>query len=337
MALRSADRPDAINRLIHKASHSLLLHAYIFHDLLKLQQTIESEEFLPYLQQLLQHHSSESIVFELFQVYTKPEEIFQLLQQESDQQTNQLLLMLKLFPDSIPTAEKIYESLLKKSKDLSDSWLISFEQCTHRLLNQTTTPIDVYGLINHLLKSFPIFTANVVKLLKVLVEFFVSQNPIDQKHLGKLFANFLKHPNFLEQLSSDNRSSLMDILSLIVSHYQSTDSTITIECSKHFPMLLSIYHPTLSNNDQHTLECMHAYEKQGFSMKSAFVWGEAALELYSTTMEVKSVLLQASKLEQVMRLLDERMMSKSIAFYPVTRRLRVRFHFKSIRDIFISL
>jgi hypothetical protein len=58
-------------------------------------------------------------------------------------------------------------------------------------------------------------------------------------------------------------------------------------------------------------------------MKSAFVWGEAALKLYSTTTDAKNILLQASKLEQVMRLLDDRMMMKSILFYPVTRRLRV--------------
>ncbi|CAF5180801.1 unnamed protein product [Rotaria magnacalcarata] len=88
-------------------------------------------------------------------------------------------------------------------------------------------------------------------------------------------------------------------------------------------MLLSIYNPTLSKNDQHTLACMYTYEKHGYSMKSAFVWGEAALKLYSTTTDVKSVLSQASKLDQVMNLLDDKMMMKSILSYPVTRRLRV--------------
>jgi hypothetical protein len=158
--------------------------------------------------------------------------------------------------------------------------------------------------------------------LKTLVQFFVSQEIFDQKHLSKLFANFLKHKNFLEQLSSSNRAILVDILSLFVLHYNSTESSIIIDCSKHFPMLLSIYNPTLSKNDQHTLSCMYTYEKQGYSMKSAFVWGEAALKLYSTTTDAKNILLQASKLEQVMSLLDDRMMMKSISFYPVTRRLR---------------
>jgi len=155
--------------------------------------------------------------------------------------------------------------------------------------------------------------------LKSLIQFFVSQEVFDQKYLSKLFANFLKHKNFLEQLSSSNRSILVDILSLFVSHYNSNQSTITIDCSKHFPMLLSIYNPTLSKNNQHTLACMYTYEKQGYSMKSAFIWGETALKLYSTT----NILLQTSKLEQVMSLLNDRMMMKSILFYPVTRRLRV--------------
>jgi hypothetical protein len=151
--------------------------------------------------------------------------------------------------------------------------------------------------------------------LKTLIQFFVSQESFDQKHLSKLFANFLKHKNFLEQLSSSNRSILVDILSLFVSHYNSNQSTITINCSKHFPMLLSIYNPTLSKNDQHTLACMYTYEKQGYSMKSAFIWGEAALKL------------QTSKFDQVMSLLNDRMMMKSILFYPVTRRLRVSLFF----------
>ena len=63
-------------------------------------------------------------------------------------------------------------------------------------------------------------------------------------------------------------------------------------------------------------------------MKSAFILGEAALKLYSTTIDTKNVLLQTSKLEQVMNLLDDKTMMKSILFYPVTRRLRMsRRHF----------
>lgn len=174
-------------------------------------------------------------------------------------------------------------------------------------------------------------TTNSTKLLKTLIQYFVSKESFDQKHLSKLFANYLKHKNLLEQLSSSNRSILVDILSLFVSYYNSIESPISIDCSKHFPMLLSIYNPTLSIHDQHILSCMYNYEKHGYSMKSAFVWGEAALKLYSTTTDAKNILLEVSKLEQVMNLLDDKMMMKSILFYPVTRRLRVSidllFHF----------
>lgn len=88
-------------------------------------------------------------------------------------------------------------------------------------------------------------------------------------------------------------------------------------------MLLAVYHPTLSEHDQHTLACMYHCEKAGHSMHSAFLWREAALEHYSTTTDTKAVLFQTSKLEQVLDLLDERMLSRSILFYLVTRRPRV--------------
>ncbi|CAF2861111.1 unnamed protein product [Rotaria sp. Silwood2] len=87
-------------------------------------------------------------------------------------------------------------------------------------------------------------------------------------------------------------------------------------------MLLSIYNPTLSKNDQHTLTCMYTYKKHGYSMKSAFVWGESALKLYITATDANNILLQASKLEQIINLLDDKMMMRSILFYPVQRRLR---------------
>ncbi|CAF1172950.1 unnamed protein product [Rotaria sordida] len=342
-ALRSDDRIYAIKRLINKSDHSILLLAYVFHDLLNLDESIENEIFIDYLQKLIDNYSSESITFDLLHIYCQKnlnqhEKILKLLQNDDNQQglpikqTNQLLLILKLFPESILIAETTYRTLVKKAvlffessnenNQNIDEWLISFEQCANRLLTETTYQIDLYDLINHLLKYFTTFTTNSINLLKTLIEFFVSRQSFDQKHLSKLFANFLKHKNFLEQLSSFNRSLLVDILSLFVSHYDFNQSSITIDCSKHFPMLLSIYNPTLSNNDQHTLACMYTYEKYGCSMKSAFIWGEAALKLYSTTIDTKNILLQTSKLEQIMNLLDDKMMIKSILFYPVKRRLR---------------
>ena len=79
-----------------------------------------------------------------------------------------------------------------------DEWLLSFEQCTTHLLTRTKSSIDLYELTNHLLKYFPIFTTNAIHLLRTLIQFFVSQEAFDQKHLSKLFANFLKHKNFLD-------------------------------------------------------------------------------------------------------------------------------------------
>ncbi len=125
-ALRSNDRNDAINRLLNKSNHSLLLLAYIFYDLLTLEETVENKVFLDYLQKLIDSYSSESIVFDLLRIYCQQypdehEKISKLLQIENNQenlpikQTNQLLLILKLFPDSMTIAETIFKSLIKKS------------------------------------------------------------------------------------------------------------------------------------------------------------------------------------------------------------------------------
>ena len=92
-------------------------------------------------------------------------------------------------------------------------------------------------------------------------------------------------------------------------------------------MLLAIYRPTLSLDDQHTLSCMHQYEKSGYSMVSSFVWGEAALKNLADKNQIKTNLFEISKLDQILNSIDDRMMSKSILFYPVTRRLRVRLFF----------
>ena len=344
-ALRSTDRADAIQRLIPKSDHGLLTFAHLANDLLVGKESIDTELFSEYLHRLISKHSSESIVLQLLRQFCEqnPDEkdrILQLLQiagQTQDDlpraETNQLLLLLQLFPESVAIVEPIYESLVQRttayfqtSQDNHqsiDDWLTSFEQCTQQLRSQTKISCDLYDLINRLLKSFETFTAKAIQLLKTLIDVFVSQESFNEKHLAKLFARFLKHPNFLEQLSSSNRSILVDVLAVLVTHYKSTLPSVTIDCAKHYPMLLSTYSATLSKSDQHTLACMYAYEKSGYSMRWASVWGDAALKSHSATKETKSVLFEASQLEQVMNLLDDRMMMKSILAYPVTRRLRV--------------
>ncbi|CAF4250813.1 unnamed protein product, partial [Rotaria sordida] len=125
-ALRSDDRIYAIKRLINKSDHSILLLAYVFHDLLNLDESIENEIFIDYLQKLIDNYSSESITFDLLHIYCQKnlnqhEKILKLLQNDDNQQglpikqTNQLLLILKLFPESILIAETTYKTLVKKA------------------------------------------------------------------------------------------------------------------------------------------------------------------------------------------------------------------------------
>jgi hypothetical protein len=130
--------------------------------------------------------------------------------------------------------------------------------------------------------------------------------------------NFSNMRTFLEQLASNEHVNLVDLLTCFVRHYHIESSSTTIDCSKHFPMLLAIYRATLSNNDQHTLTCIFQYEQAGHSMRSALIWGDTAMKS-----SIKHALWQTSPIEQVLNLLDDRMVLKSIQYYPVTRRLRV--------------
>jgi hypothetical protein len=112
--------------LINKSDRSLLLLAYVFRDLLNLDEPIENELFCDYLAKLIDSYSSESVAFDLFQVYCQKnadqhEKVLELLQSKDNQhtlpmkQTNQLLLIFKLFPESTSIVEKIYKNLVKKA------------------------------------------------------------------------------------------------------------------------------------------------------------------------------------------------------------------------------
>ncbi|CAF1607372.1 unnamed protein product [Rotaria magnacalcarata] len=125
-ALRSNDRINAINRLINKSDRSLLLLAYVFRDLLNLDESIEDESFCDYLAKRIDSYSSEVVVFDLLQVYCQKsvnqhEKVLELLQNKDNQyslpvkQTNKLLLILKLFPESSTIVEKAYKNLVKKA------------------------------------------------------------------------------------------------------------------------------------------------------------------------------------------------------------------------------
>jgi hypothetical protein len=112
--------------LINKSDRSLLLLAYVFRDLLNLDEPIENESFSDYLAKLIDSYSSESVVFDLLQVYCQKsadqhEKVLELLQSKDNQhslpmkQTNKLLLIFKLFRESTSIVEKIYKNLVEKA------------------------------------------------------------------------------------------------------------------------------------------------------------------------------------------------------------------------------
>lgn len=262
---------------------------------------IENEKFFEFLRQLLKDHSQQPIVFELLKSCQSKEEISKILEETRDfiDQTFTLDLYLRLYPDRLQIGKELYESILHRiNKDsITDEWLIIFNRCTKNLHQRIEIDFDFKDLFNNLIEIFSIQSLNLLNSL-------LNEKTYRVKH----FARFLKHPKLVDIVASNDRSIIVDLLSKFVSFNRTDDQ---IDCSKHIPMLLSIYSPTLSENNQHILACMHQYEKCGVSlMKSTFIWGQIENN-------------QERQFETISKLLDEKLMKKSIQFFPVTRRLRV--------------
>ena len=101
------------------------MSAFVFYVLLNQDEHFDDEIFLEYLRRLIDQHSSESIVFDLIPVYCQKndkqqEKVLELLlnadnqQTSPNKQTKQLLLILKLFPQSISIVETHYKTLIAR-------------------------------------------------------------------------------------------------------------------------------------------------------------------------------------------------------------------------------
>ena len=239
----------------------------------------ETGEFVNYLRELFAQHNSEEIVFKLFEICGSKVE--DLLREPRDflSQTIALHFHLRLFPNSISTAHELYSSIFEQftEENVTDQWLISFNRCAELVQPK----IDLKNLFSILIKLFSI---NSLTLLLTLLN--------SNTYKPKYFSKFLKTQEFL---TFSDQNLLVDLLSRFVSLYE-TNSSIKIDCSKHLPLLLEFYKPNLSLSSQHTLACLHQYEKSGYSS------------------------LNLQKLD--LNLLDFKKMMISIDFFPVNRRLR---------------
>uniref|UniRef100_A0A8D2JBW5 URB1 ribosome biogenesis homolog n=1 Tax=Varanus komodoensis TaxID=61221 RepID=A0A8D2JBW5_VARKO len=93
--------------------------------------------------------------------------------------------------------------------------------------------------------------------------------------------------------------------------------------SNHFAVLLGAYGATLSVSDQKILLLLKLYEKNGLSLVNfrILLWGPAAVEHHKTCKSLGKSLWQQPSMEEILCLLDQEMMERTILHFPQHRHL----------------
>ncbi|KAL8190588.1 UNVERIFIED_CONTAM: hypothetical protein K2H54_055923, partial [Gekko kuhli] len=113
------------------------------------------------------------------------------------------------------------------------------------------------------------------------------------------------------------REALVDILLTLVKRCPEVCE------SNHFAVLLGAYGATLSVVDQKILLLLKLYEKNGLSLVNfrILLWGPAAVEHHKTCKSLGKSLWQQPSMEEILNLLDQEMVMKTILHFPQHRHL----------------
>lgn len=97
----------------------------------------------------------------------------------------------------------------------------------------------------------------------------------------------------------------------------------------HVPVYLAAYNATLSNCDQTLLAILRKYENHCGSLSKfdPLFWGQPAIAHYSVKGSFGLSLWKQVTMKSVLDLLDAEKMKKSIALFPINRKLQVIFFF----------
>uniref|UniRef100_A0A8C4LJS7 URB1 ribosome biogenesis homolog n=1 Tax=Equus asinus asinus TaxID=83772 RepID=A0A8C4LJS7_EQUAS len=113
------------------------------------------------------------------------------------------------------------------------------------------------------------------------------------------------------------KEALVDLMSVVVRLCPSVCE------SSHFAVLLGAYGASLSVLDQKILLLLRAYEQNRLSLVDfrVFFWGPAAVEHHKTCRSLGKSLWQQPSVGDILRLLDQDRMMKTILHFPQNRRL----------------
>ncbi|XP_054247582.1 nucleolar pre-ribosomal-associated protein 1 [Indicator indicator] len=144
--------------------------------------------------------------------------------------------------------------------------------------------------------------------------------------LSKLHMMVTQHSLFLSAIlrsreedgtNTQTREALVDILLTVVKLSPSLCE------SSHLAVLLGAYGATLSAVDQKILLLLQLYEKNNQSLINSriLLWGPAAVEHHKTCKSLGKSLWQQPSMEEILCLLDQEKMMKTILSFPQHRRL----------------
>ncbi|XP_066475924.1 nucleolar pre-ribosomal-associated protein 1 [Tiliqua scincoides] len=161
-------------------------------------------------------------------------------------------------------------------------------------------------------------TLNVAINLLYQEEVSVSQRLVK---LSVLYMMITQHSLFLSTMlrsrEDDNmnvhaREALVDVLLTLVKYCPAVCE------STHFSILLGAYGATLSTLDQKILLLLRLYEKNGLSLVNfrILLWGPAAVEHHKTCKSLGKSLWQQPSMEEILCLLDQELMMRTILQFP---------------------
>ncbi|XP_027599978.2 nucleolar pre-ribosomal-associated protein 1 [Pipra filicauda] len=221
----------------------------------------------------------------------------------------------------------MYSSNKDESKqEVERSTLLRLEELLHMV--GEVDPDDWYSLVKTGLK-YRYRDEGFLKVLNVALQLlYKKESSLSQSlvKLSKLHMMVTQHSLFLsvilrsreeDGMNIQTREALVDVLLTAV---QLSPSLCE---SSHLPVLLGAYGATLSAVDQKILLLLQLYEKNNQSLINSriLLWGPAAVEHHKTCKSLGKSLWQQPSMEEILCLLDQEKMMKTILSFPQHRRL----------------
>uniref|UniRef100_A0A8D0H9D5 URB1 ribosome biosis homolog n=1 Tax=Sphenodon punctatus TaxID=8508 RepID=A0A8D0H9D5_SPHPU len=188
-------------------------------------------------------------------------------------------------------------------------------------------PADWHSLVKTGLK-YRYKDATFLRSLNAAIKLlYRKESPLSQRlvKLSVLYMMITQHSLFLSTIlrsreddtNVPTKEALVDVLSTIVTLCPSVCD------SNHFAVLLGAYGGTLSVIDQKILLLLQLYEKNNLSLLNfrILLWGPAAVEHHKTCKSLGKSLWQQPSMEEILCLLDQERMMRTILHFPQRRQL----------------